>query len=189
MEKFVIHWTWSMASSDTFDIPAIGIWVKNYLKKSKLSIDPFARNKRWATFTNDLNEKTAAEYHLDALDFLKMLAAKEIRADLVIFDPPYSLEQLKRSYESVGRDYTLQDGWKPGRWSEEKKLIEQVTTPDAYMLSFGWNTVGMGKRWTKKELIVVCHGPGHNDTLCLAEQRLPVRQGDFMTTTHKSDVP
>ncbi len=82
------------------------------------------------------------------------------------------MEQLKRSYENIGRDYTSEDGWKPGRWSEEKKLIEKLK-PDV-VLSFGWNTVGMGKRWNIEEILIVCHGPGHNDTICMAERRKPI---------------
>lgn len=37
--------------------PPIGEMVQRYLKAAKISCDPFARNKRWATYTNDLNPK------------------------------------------------------------------------------------------------------------------------------------
>jgi hypothetical protein len=42
----------------------IGGFVKKYLIKVKVSVDPFARNNRWATYTNDLNPDTAAQTHL-----------------------------------------------------------------------------------------------------------------------------
>lgn len=71
--------TWAMPTSDTFDCKPIGDFVRQYLKG--VSVDPFARNKRWATHTNDLNPETAAEYHMDAKDFLEMLAAKGVKAD------------------------------------------------------------------------------------------------------------
>lgn len=69
----IINRVWAMPSADTFDIAPIGDLVKRYLSQSKISIDPFARNKRWATYTNDLNPITDAEYHMMASDFLKML--------------------------------------------------------------------------------------------------------------------
>lgn len=63
-----------MPSADTFSVKPIGEFVRRYLAASTVSIDPFARNKRWATHTNDLNPKTGAEYHMDAEAFLKHLA-------------------------------------------------------------------------------------------------------------------
>ena len=53
-------------------------------------------------------------------------------------------------------------------------LIE-VLTDDAVVLSFGWNSVGMGvgRRFKQAEILLVCHGGAHNDTVCLAERRVP----------------
>src|SRR5689334_12284755 len=89
-------------SAATFDIPPICGLVKTYLRGSKVSVDPFARNKRWATFTNDLNPETAAESHLDSAEFLESLASAGVQADLVLFDPPYSPRQIKECYDGIG---------------------------------------------------------------------------------------
>jgi len=59
----------AMPSADTFSIPPIGDFVKRYLHSAVVSVDPFARNKRWATYTNDLSPDTMAEHHMDARDF------------------------------------------------------------------------------------------------------------------------
>jgi len=50
-----------------------------------------------------------------------------------------------------------------------------ILSDDAVVLSFGWNTVGMGKTrgFEIVEIMLVCHGGAHNDTICLAERRLP----------------
>jgi hypothetical protein len=58
---------WAMPNASTFDIPPIRALVKKYLHQSKVSVDPFARNKRWATYTNDLNPETAAESHAEVV--------------------------------------------------------------------------------------------------------------------------
>src|SRR5467141_671591 len=94
---------WAMPDADTFNVGPIGGLVRWYLSKSKVSVDPFARNKRWATHTNDLNPETQAESHLPALDFLLELDTKDVKVDLVIFDPPYSIHQAKVCYESFGK--------------------------------------------------------------------------------------
>lgn len=66
---------WAMPNADTFSVKPIGEFVQRYLAASKVSVDPFARNKRWATHTNDLNPETAAEHHMDAQAFLEHLKA------------------------------------------------------------------------------------------------------------------
>lgn len=170
---------WAMPSSNTFEIPPIGDLVKYYLRQSKVSIDPFARNKRWATYTNDLNPATEAEYHMDVLDFLKMLKEKNIRADLVIFDPPYSPRQIKECYDSIGLKMGALDAMRTN-WQPERDLIDDLLVVGGYVISCGWNTMGMGEKrpYEQVELLDVCHGVGHNDTLVLVE-RLTAHQASL----------
>ena len=86
---------WAMPNSDTFKVKPIGEFVKKYLDKSKVSVDSFARNNSWCSYTNDINPTTIAQYHLDAEAFHLELVKKEIKCDLWVFDPPYSPRQLK----------------------------------------------------------------------------------------------
>lgn len=169
----IINREWAMPNSDTFSVKPIGEFVKRYLSNSKVSVDPFARNKEWATYTNDLNPETLAQYHLDALEFMEGLAEQSVKADLVIFDPPYSPRQLAECYKQVGRKATMQDT-QAKSWSDWKNAINNIVAPDAIVLSFGWNTVGMGKTrgFEIVEILMVCHGGMHNDTICLAEKRI-----------------
>lgn len=119
---------WAMPNADTFDVPPIAGFVRKYLMRSKLSVDPFARNKRWATYTNDINPDTAAESHQDAEDFLLELAIRNIQADLLIFDPPYSPRQLKECYASFGRKMSAR-GWTNG--SAESTLARRSSAASA----------------------------------------------------------
>jgi len=175
---------WSMPNSDTFSVPIIGDFVQGYLRQSKISVDPFARNKRWATWTNDLNPDTGAEYHMEALEFLEMIKTKGIKADLIIFDPPYSARQVAECYKQVGRKTTMQDT-QGKSWSDWKQAIEPLCYNGTVVLSFGWNTVGMG--WKHKfeiiEIVLVCHGGVHNDTICMAERKLPNTQCELSLST------
>ena len=172
--------TWAMPHSDTFSVPPIGEFVKKYLKNSTVSVDPFARNKEWATYTNDLNPETSAQYHLDALEFMEGLAEQGVKADLVIFDPPYSPRQLAECYKQVGRKATMQDT-QAKSWSDWKNAIANITDKNSIVLSFGWNTVGMGKKrgFEIVEILMVCHGGQHNDTICMAETRLTKHAPDL----------
>lgn len=161
---------WAMPSSDTFDVAPIAEFVKKYLRESKVSIDPFARNTSWATYTNDLNPDTRADHHMEALDFLAMLKEKKVLADLVIFDPPYSARQVAECYAQVGKKTTMEDT-QGASWSNWKKAIVPLVKDGGMVLSFGWNTVGMGIKhnFDILEIMLVCHGGVHNDTICMAE--------------------
>ena len=164
---------WDMPNPDTFSIPSIEGFVKKYLLRSKCSIDPFARNKRWATHTNDLNPDTAAEHHMDSLDFLTMLKEKGVRPDLVIFDPPYNPTQAKECYEQLGMNLPARVGRAAGVWAHEKNVVKEMMADNGVFLWFGWNSCGMAEArgFVIEEIMLVAHGRGHHDTICMAERR------------------
>jgi len=164
---------WSMPNSDTFSVPIIGQFVQRYLQRSEVSVDPFARNKRWATHTNDINPATQAEHHMEARAFLAMLVERGVRADLLIFDPPYSPRQISECYAASGLKAGMADTQNAKLVKDCRDLMRQIATHEAVCLSFGWNSTGMGKGWRLDELMLVTHGGCHNDTICMAERRLP----------------
>lgn len=136
-------------------------------------MDPFARDSQRATiYSNDLNPKTRARYHMHAWLFLWMLARDGVKADAVIFDPPFSPTQVKRAYDSIGLDPTRQDTQtarlkKVCRW-----LIRRISQPGTVCLSFGWNAQSMGSGWVLRDILIVNHGGDHNATICRAEVKL-----------------
>ena len=164
---------WAMPCADTFSVPPIGEMVQRYLSKSRVSCDPFARNKRWATHTNDLNPKTEAEHHMDAEAFLVMLADSGVRCDLVILDPPYSPRQISECYKSVGLEVGMKEAQSALLYQRVRNAVIPILADNAIVLSFGWNSVGMGKKhgFDQIEIMLCCHGGAHNDTICLAEQK------------------
>ena len=167
-----INRTWAMPNSNTFKCKPIGILVKKYLKEAKVSIDPFARNNEWASYTNDLNPNTKAKSHTYAKLFLETLIANNVKADLIIFDPPYSLRQTKECYEKFG-EWKFRDTQNVGRWTDEKMLCDKLLLNNGVFMNFGWNTNGMGKKYQMDiiEILIVAHGSAHNDTLCTVEKR------------------
>jgi hypothetical protein len=170
-----INRVWSMPSADTFDIAPIAAFVRKYLGHSMVSIDPFARDKRWATHTNDLDPSTSAEYHMDAVKFLGTLKFRGVRADLAIVDPPYSPTQIARCYKSLGIPVGKAETQNARLYRDVREALLPLLNPGATVLSFGWNSSGMGttRGFTPLELLLVCHGGAHNDTICLAERLLP----------------
>lgn len=170
-----------MPNADTFTVPPMGEMVQRYLRNAKVSVDPFSRNKRWATHTNDLNPKTEAEHHMDAEDFLLMLARQGVRCDLAILDPPYSPRQISECYQEAGIKCGMKETQNAALYSRVKNALAEVLTDDAIVLSFGWNSAGMGKKhgFEQIEIMLVCHGGAHNDTICLAERKVKSLQGEI----------
>ena len=164
---------WAMPSADTFSVRPIGDFVRRYLSGAKCSVDPFSRNNRWATHTNDLNPKTEAEHHMDAEDFLRMLAEKGVKCDVAIFDPPYSPRQISECYKEAGITVGMKETQNAAMYSRMKSALMPCLTPDAVVLSFGWNTNGMGKKhgFEALEVLICDHGGAHNATLCIAERQ------------------
>ena len=155
----------------TFTIPPIAELVEKYVGDGIGWIDPFAGMNSPAEFTNDLNQLSLSDSHLDAIDYATGLTGKYKG---ILFDPPYSLEQCKRSYEFVGRKFTMRDGQICNRWTELKTTLADKLCANGIVISFGWNSEGFGKKrgFAIEEILLVAHGSGHNDTICTVERKI-----------------
>lgn len=186
-----IQRVWAMPSAETFSIKPIRQLVKSYLATSVISIDPFARNNRWTTYTNDLNPDTQAEYHLEAKEFLQMLVNKQIEADLVLFDPPYSRRQVMECYQGIGRDFQNSDSLAfTTNWRDERNLINNILVSSGIVISFGWHSNGMceGRGFSIEEILLVAHGGAHHDTICTVERKVKKQVGLFEENIKFSNI-
>jgi hypothetical protein len=167
-----------MPNSNTFDIKPIEGFVYQWINECEgLMIDPFARNSYLADETNDLNPDTEAQFHMYATDFLEMML--EVHGPrsigMIIFDPPYSMRQVKEVYEQYGTGkFTGHDSRNVGRWTDERLLCDRLLSDKGIFLQFGWSTTGMGKKYgfEIEEILLVAHGGAHHDTICMAERRV-----------------
>ncbi len=165
---------WAMPNKDTFSIKPIGEFVHRYLSKARISVDPFARNKEWCTYTNDLSPDTKAQHHMDAERFCNMLHTDGKKVDLALFDPPYSNRQISECYKSIGLEVGMKETQNAALYARVRKSLIPILSDDAIVLSFGWNSAGMGKKngFEIIEIMMVAHGGAHNDTICMAEKKV-----------------
>jgi DNA modification methylase len=145
-----------------------------YIKPDMFSIDPFANESKIAKVTNDLNPEYDTDYHLDALDFLQTFERESV--DLVLYDPPYSLRQVSECYKSVGIEVTMettQSSWRSKHINE----ISRIVKPNGLVISFGWNSSGVGVKlgFELVEILLVAHGGSHNDTIVTVERKVQPR--------------
>ena len=110
-----------------------------------------------------------------------MLASKGVKADLILFDPPYSPRQISECYKSIGLEVGMKDTQNAALYQRVRTAIVPICAEGATVISFGWNSAGMGeKRGFKQTEIMLCaHGGGHNDTIVTVEKRMPRSQGEL----------
>jgi DNA modification methylase len=165
--KIKIERTWAMPNSRTFEITPIKELILSEMTEG-LWIDPFANNNKLAKITNDLNPQYETDYHMDALDFLKMFEDSSV--DGILYDPPYSPRQVSECYNNVGYNVTW-DTTKASFWGNHKREISRIVRQGGKVITFGWNSGGIGMKngFQIIRILLVPHGGWHNDTICTVE--------------------
>jgi hypothetical protein len=160
---------WAMPSRHTFTIKPIAELLKRYVKGK--SVDPFCGLNSPATLTNDLNPAIRACSNVDAIAFCKGVIAP---IDVALFDPPYSPRQISECYKSIGKTVGMKDTQTATLYSKVKNELAPKMPKGSIAISFGWNTVGFGLKrgFEIEEILLVCHGGAHNDTIVVVERKV-----------------
>lgn len=156
-----------MPNKNTFDIKPIKELIQSELTNGTW-IDPFANRNKLATVTNDLNPVFDTDYHMDALDFLKIFGDSSV--DGVLYDPPYSPRQVTECYQGIGMNVT-NETTRASFWGNQKKEISRIVKSGGKVITFGWNSGGIGRKYGFEitRILLVPHGGWHNDTICTVE--------------------
>jgi len=152
MGELRIERIWAMPSHETFTILPIKKLIKEELGDS--FVDPFPY-----------------PFKTDALEYLKTFDTQTV--DKLAFDPPYSVRQLKEKYQKAGLSYET----RPTYWKNLKQEISRIIKPSGKVISFGWNSGGIGLNlgFEITRILIVPHGGIHNDTICTVERKIQER--------------
>ena len=185
---------WAMPNGKTFRISPI----KEFVEDAVLSVhadgvivDPFANECLYGTVRNDLNPEFSTDFHMDALAFLKQQPDES--ADLVLYDPPYSITQAATLYKAYSKEKLEINVANMKYWAECKNNIARIVKPGGVCLGFGWNTngIGKGRGFSIDEILIVAHGGSKNDTLCGKETKRPAGETHCLNTvadTFEDDI-
>lgn len=173
----IITKKWAMPNSKTFTILPIKELIIKYLPENGIVLDPFANEMsiknviKSKYISNDLDSSYQCDYSMDALEFFKMFDNNSI--DLILFDPPYSPRQVKECYTELELTVTIEQTGAQ-YWSNLKNEIQRILKIGGKVISFGWNTNGIGinRGFQIEEILIVAHGGSKNDTLCTVETKL-----------------
>lgn len=160
---------WAMPSKNTYTIKPI----KELLQEEMIgfSVDPFANVSTICDVNNDINGDCDHVTSHDALEFLK--CHKDGEVDTVLFDPPYSPRQVSECYKAVG--VKVSNLMTSGKfWADMRNEIARIVPVGGKVISFGWNSTGMGKKrgFEITRILMVAHGGNHNDTIVTVETKI-----------------
>ena len=180
-KNILIERKWAMPSAKTFSILPIRELITTVLNKlpgGAIVLDPFANQADIATdiatqrlqyISNDLDPDAPTHHHLDATEFLTMFND----VGLVLYDPPYSPRQVSEHYKRLGHTVDMKTT-QASYWTKQKKAIANAVKSGGYVITFGWNSGGIGKTngFEIEQILLVPHGGWHNDTICTVERKL-----------------
>ena len=158
---------WAMPNIWTFKVKPIAELLDRYVDNSLVWVDPFAGEHSMAGITNDI-EGRGAKYQMDGLEFLKTIETASVNG--VLFDPPYSEEQCLRRYTAKFKGTAGRAEY----WARCKDQIARITKQGGVVISFCWDSTGIGKKrgFEIVEILLVCHGACHNDTIVTVERKI-----------------
>lgn len=143
----------------TFDSPKIKKWVESRAKGKVLNLFAGKNKLNLDEVRNDIDETMIAEFHKDAVDFVKEW--KEEKFDTIILDPPYA---YRKSMEMYNGNYS-------SRFKQLADEIPKILKEDGIVISFGYHSTFLGKKrnYKLKELCVFAHGGSQHCTIGIIE--------------------
>ena len=167
----IITREWAMPSKHTFLIKPIGDLLLRWLKDRPESADAFAGFNSPARSQNDLNPEAPTKWHLEAERFAAVFPDHVL--DAFLFDPPYSPRQISECYAGFGLKASQQNT-QSSFYTRVKDAFAPKIKVGGIAVSCCWNSVGFGKNrgFEQREILLVCHGGAHNDTIVVVEERV-----------------
>lgn len=165
----------AMPTRWTFAMPPVAAFIERHLRSALSTVDirhglvvvdPFCGHSEIATHRNDL-----AYGGQDAELWVRELISQGVRADAVLFDPPYSPRQIAECYKGIGREATTEATQNGRLYKRVRTALSEILKATGVALSFGWQSAGFGREWDTTEILLVQHGGAHTDTICVAQRR------------------
>lgn len=139
----------------TFESPKIKQWVEKAATGKTLNIFAGKTKLNVDEIRNDIDKTMVADYHEDALDFVKKYGVSEFNT--IILDPPYAYRKAMEMYN--------------GNYSSRFKQLADQLIGVKRIISFGYHSTFMGKKrgYGVEELCVFGHGGAQHCTIGIVE--------------------
>ena len=131
-----------------------GLVLNLFAGKYKLNVDEVR---------NDIRQDMPCDYHMDALEFVKLWAEDhDTKFNTVILDPPYAYRKSMEMYE----------GAVSSPFNQVKNHIKDILNPNGIVITFGYHSNVMGKTrgYKQEHILLLSHGGAIHDTIAVIER-------------------
>jgi hypothetical protein len=144
----------------TFSVKPIRDWVERSCEGNVLNLFAGKTLLNVNEIRNDLDLEIPANFHLDALDFLR--SWKGPRFHTILLDPPYAYRKSMELYKGIVCS--------PFR--QLKDAIGNCIQPEGIVITFGYHSIVMGKTrgYDLERLALFSHGGAIHDTIASIER-------------------
>lgn len=144
----------------TFKSFKIRNWVEEHVEGKVLNLFAGTVKLNCNEVRNDLNPNMRADFHMDALKFVRWW--KGDKFDTVLLDPPYSYRKSMEKY----------DGRVTSPFNRLKDALCEILSPGDIVITFGYQSVSMGRKrgFLQEHLLLMSHGGAIHDTIAVIEK-------------------
>jgi len=152
----------------TFSVKPVRKWVERQCEGKVLNL--FAGKTRLAVneVRNDADPEAVAEYHRDAVVFLREWKGECFQT--ILLDPPYAFRKSMELYKGIVCS--------PFR--QLKDEVKDCLMPGGIVITFGYHSVvmGAGRGFRLERIALFSHGGAIHDTVASVERYHPLTLND-----------
>jgi tRNA G10 N-methylase Trm11 len=144
----------------TFSIKPMKEWVENNCEGKVLNLFAGITKLNIDEIRNDLDAESLADYHLDAVEFLRTWTGEKF--DTILLDPPYAYRKSMEMYKGI----------KCSPFRQLKEEIQNVIKSNGKVITFGYHSTVMGinRGYNIEKICLFSHGGAIHDTIATIER-------------------
>lgn len=145
----------------TFSVKPIRNWVEENCEGLVLNLFAGKTKLSISETRVDSNPEMPADYHMDALEFLRTWKFKT-RFNTILLDPPYAYRKSMEMY----------NGHVASPFKQLKDEIPKIMYNGGKVITFGYHSVSMGKTrgFEVEHILLMSHGGAIHDTIATIER-------------------
>lgn len=143
----------------TFQVKSMRKWVEKMCIGRTLNLFAGKTALDINEIRNDIDTEMTADFHLDALQFVKTYVGEPF--DTILLDPPYSYRKSMEMYK----------GNVVSPFLKLKDAIPEIINKSGRVITFGYHSVSMGKKrgFSVSNIAIFSHGGAIHDTIATVE--------------------
>jgi len=147
----------------TFKNKKIREWVESQVEGKVLNLFAGKTKLNCDEVRNDMNPEMPADYHMDALKFVKWWDKnKKEKFNTIVLDPPFSYRKSMEMYK----------GYIASPFNQLKSELLEILAPGGLVIVFGYhsNVMGAKRGFKQKHILLISAGGAIHDTIAIVER-------------------